>query len=692
MGYDGLSGDILPGTTGAGEYPAKFSFDVANAYCENPAPPAGVQPDFVVFNTSLPGSSTAIAATGAATVTAEPASGQTITIANPGLGATLTLTAGTAMSTTGTGAGTFVRDASPANQASNIAAAINLSGNGGLVGVSAISSGAVLTLTATTAGASGNDILVGGNAAGVTWSFGQLQDGATAIPSILAFDNLYSGCDGSVPLSYWAYNTGGQAATSPTLSLDGRQVAFVQNTGATASLVVLKWAAHTGNANEPVTLTTQSRAAYRNCTAPCMLTIAFSAATGGAALPDTHSSPFYDYAHDVLYVGDDGGFLHKFTGVFFGTPAEVVSTTGNIWPAGVNSGFPLTSPVVNEGAGGFGTGASGVFINDYAGVLHRVDSTIGSGSNGIVSTAQLANSGIDDAPLIDATTGNVYVFVRGNLGSGASERASVIQLPADFTSGSTGTSASVSSNSTLPSTAFYSGTFDNIFYNSTSATGNLYVCSTNAGLNALWQIPVTAGALGTPVPGPTLTTTNVPCSPITEADDGTTDRMFVSVEGSSIMGTSGAGAAIDCTSGGGCIMSFDITTTSGWDVTKGTSATAEAAGGTSGIIIDNSSAFSGASQIYFAQMATGNCSLDSQGIGGCAIQLSQSGAGSPALVSPKHHPAADKPDRPCRRDSDVLRVGSGKLTAKLSVADERCEYTRCNNPKLHDACDNIRRQ
>src|ERR1035437_6529754 len=91
----------------------------------------------------------------------------------------------------------------------------------------------------------------------------------------------------------WAYNTGGQVVTSPTLSGDGTQVAFVQNVGTRASLVLLKWAAHTGDVNNPVTLTTQtSVAAYRSCTAPCMLTIAL----GGTAALDTHSSPFYDFS------------------------------------------------------------------------------------------------------------------------------------------------------------------------------------------------------------------------------------------------------------------------------------------------------------------------------------------------------------------------------------------------------------
>jgi hypothetical protein len=101
MGYNGNPAAIVPSTAGAGNYPAKFSFDVTSAYCETPAPPAGQQPDFVVFNTSLTGSAIAFAAIDTAMVTAEPASGQTITITNGAT--TLTLTAGTTTNTTGTG-------------------------------------------------------------------------------------------------------------------------------------------------------------------------------------------------------------------------------------------------------------------------------------------------------------------------------------------------------------------------------------------------------------------------------------------------------------------------------------------------------------------------------------------------------------------------------------------------------------
>ena len=70
--------------------------------------------------------------------------------------------------------------------------------------------------------------------------------GLSTQASIVAYDNLYSGCSGTTPSTYWAYDTGGTVVTSVVLSMDGSQVAFAQSsTGGSASLVLLKWKAST---------------------------------------------------------------------------------------------------------------------------------------------------------------------------------------------------------------------------------------------------------------------------------------------------------------------------------------------------------------------------------------------------------------------------------------------------------------
>ena len=485
---------------GAGNYPAKFSFDSTSANCATPAPPVDQQPDFVVYNTGL---------------------------------------------------------------------------------------------------------------------------SASGSPTIVAFTNLYSSCSGT-PQTYWAYNTGttGAVVTSPVLSLDGSQVAFLQSTPSAASLVILRWAPFSGTLSTPVAPATGICTAF---TAPCQTTIAFSNANSDTNPTDTLSSPFYDYSSDTLYVGDADGFLHKFTGVFLGTPMEVVCTSTtitagctapagtNFWPSYVDTYAQLLSPVAIDGV-------NQVIMTDTQGVLGVVDMTVGGIDDfGTTTSIKLANTGFDDGLLVDLTTGTVYAFARADFTSNV---AAVFQAPipvtADAWDNITGTEVIVSNSATIPASAFLDGAFDDAYYTS-GGTGNLYVCSTSGTVNALWQIPITGGVMGTPVLGPSLTTANVACSPITEFVNGSTDRMFVSVAGSAV-----TGAPINCLSGTGCIMSFDITNALTWSTSKGTAATATVTGGTSGIIIDNSSSAGGASQIYFTPLSDQPCTT-SGGVGGCAIQASQSG-------------------------------------------------------------------
>jgi hypothetical protein len=679
LGYAGDPAFVTPATVGSGNYPAKFSFNPTSANCETPAPPVGQQPDFVVYNTSLQGSSSNVPFIDAATIQAQPAAGDTIDIFdNFGNGVHLILTAGITDSNTvagsnGTipvnGTGTFnATDTSLSNVAAHIAAAINLPGNastfsgfGTTLSATNTPGSNVVNIAFTTASGFPSFAIYPGyvSASGTTttdnsilWDFGRMVGGGAGIPTVVAIDNLYEGLcssatpfyNGSTPTYYWAYNTGGQAVTSPALSNDGTQVAFVQNVSGAASLVILKWRANSqastypsnpplGTVELPVTLTTQaSGAAYRACNplpdpGGCMITIPLS---GGAT--DSKSSPFVDYSHDVIYVGDDNGMLHKITGVFLGNPAEVISAGANVWPASVDPTAQLNSVVFDDSDGGVNPGNPGIFTTDNQGVLWRIDATVGSGAGGKVRTAKLADTGFDDGPVLDPTTGNLYVFARGDerggSGGGPAERSGVFQFPVRFAANAAGTEAVVSTDNTLQPTAFFTGDFDNNYYTSANGTGSMYVCNTNAGKAAMWQIPVTAGVLGTPVPGPTLTSVNADCSPVTEFENGTTDRIFVSVTTNSL-----TTAPISCPTNlatYGCVMSFDVTSSAGWNVSKPTAATEGESGGTSGIVVDNSSAAAGSSQIYFTPLFGWACNPGpfpgiTAGLGGCSIQTSQNG-------------------------------------------------------------------
>jgi hypothetical protein len=366
----------------------------------------------------------------------------------------------------------------------------------------------------------------------------------------VAYDNLYTGCTGTVPLTYWSYNTGGSVVTSVTLSLDGSQVAFIQTptTVPIANLVLLKWKATTDGATStsPDTINIVSASAYPTCTAPCMTTLAFS---GGAN--DTNSSPFYDFTNDTLYAGDDGGRLHKFHPVFgLGTPAEV----GSPWPVVLGSGAnKLDSPVLDSVTGRVFVGT---LYNGTSGAqLFAVDSSTGA----VVGTSSSLGkgNGIADGPVVDSTTGKVYAFLGNDGGSNCSGPCGAVhQFATGFTSG-TGISTAVGFGGSI---TLYAGSFDNAYYTSADGTGTLYVCGQGfpgffPAEPMIHRIPISSGTMSASSQfGAGLGTSNVPCSPVTEVFNpaaGGTDRIFASVASS--------GSAAGCSSNG-CIMSVVVTT------------------------------------------------------------------------------------------------------------------------------------
>lgn len=453
--------------------------------------------------------------------------------------------------------------------------------------------------------------------------------GSASRASIVAYDNLYSGCTGTVPSTYWGYNTGGTISTSVVLSFDGTQVAFAQSSAAgAASLVLLKWKANNGTAGAPITPTAQTAANYRACAAPCSLTIAFN---GGAN--DSGSSVFVDYSSDSIYVGDDAGKLHKFTGVFSGTPAE---TIGSGWPVAVSTS-PLAEPVFDSTSGK-------IFVGDFlangrsncasatspCGFIYSVNAS----SAAVIKSARLDFTfGINDAPLVDSNAQMIYTFAGADSHFSSSSNpcgaphfsscAGVFQLPTSFTAGSSGTETTVG-----PGFEFLmSGMVDNTYFNSANAaspSGHLYlVGNTGAGNNTLYQVSITNNVMSaSATTGPAISSnfTNgffAAGLQVTESFTGTNDFIFVSVL--TFGGPAGCGAA---SLANGCVMGFNVTSGTINGSTATTGATAEA-GGTSGIVIDNvASVPAGASNIYYSPLSNQTCPT-SGGTGGCAIQISQ---------------------------------------------------------------------
>ncbi len=463
----------------------------------------------------------------------------------------------------------------------------------------------------------------------VVYPTGQAGSGNAA--TIVAYNNMYvgsGGCEVADPTVYWAYNTGtgGTATTSPVISMDGTQLAFIQSNGAVASLVLLKWApSSTNSVTLPATPTLVTAAGFRLCTAPCMATIPFTPGNN-----DTISAPFYVYGYtalgydDAIYVGDDIGLLHKFTGVFRGTPAEAASP----WPVSLGSA-KVSSPVYDANSGY-------VFVGDLGGTLHSVTSA------GVIHGTAAIGDAIADAPLVDSTASAVYAFVTTSGANNTIYRFSTAFI--NLTTPGSPMTAAVGTGGA--GYYLYSGMFDNVYYYSANGTGNLWVAgntgATTGGI--LYRVGVSNGNLtGAVSPAATVTGAAHPWpSPLTEFCNGActasatqttsgTDYIFFSVNRGNVAGCTNS-------SGNGCILSYNITNPASPTLSGAQNIATPLTPGcwaTGGIAIDNSdTSTTGASQIYFVGLngteaggpngaTSSNCGT-STGLTLNAVQASQS--------------------------------------------------------------------
>ncbi|MFZ3200667.1 MAG: hypothetical protein WA175_05910, partial [Candidatus Acidiferrales bacterium] len=307
------------GGVAQGMYPAKFTFD------SNAAPSCAN--DFAVFPINAPTGNTRANVVG--TFTGEPGTGQTatITITPTGLAAVhLVLTAGA--TNTGT---TFARSLTASTDAANLAAAINRNISAtALDEVVAVASGATVTVYALTPGS--RETLTDATTMAGTFTWAAVTAGTNGTQaSIVAFNQLYSGttpfCTGlSFPEFIFSYASGvGPVATSPTLSLDGKKIAYVENdanigailhvltyaTGATEYGVCTNTGLLTPTcATAPVIPGSTALSTATDYMLPLGL-VAANAATGAVGALDSFSSPFMHYGLDILYVGDNNGYLYS---------------------------------------------------------------------------------------------------------------------------------------------------------------------------------------------------------------------------------------------------------------------------------------------------------------------------------------------------------------------------------------------
>jgi hypothetical protein len=347
------------GGVAQGMAPAKYSFDVTAA--------PSCTSDYAVFpiNTSTGNTRAHVAGT----FVIEPAAGGTtaITITPAGrIPVTLTLTA-SASSNTGLN---FQVSPTVATNATNLAAAINRNlSSVALDRIVAVALGNTVTVYALTPG---NRVTLTDASSLIppfSFSWGGVTAGTNGSQAnIVAFNELYSGpapglslCQRTNPEFIFSYASGvGPVATSPTLSLDGTEIAYVENdpnigaifhvlTFGSGSTEYGTAASCVNNNNGAVNLPTCATSpVIPGSTAGSTATdfmlplglVAANAATAIAGAADSFSSPFVSYYADVTYVGDNNGYLYAIAPTFSGTP----DYAGGNFPVQVSATPASTAP------------------------------------------------------------------------------------------------------------------------------------------------------------------------------------------------------------------------------------------------------------------------------------------------------------------------------------------------------------
>jgi hypothetical protein len=291
---------------------------------------------------------------------------------------------------------------------------------------------------------------------------------STTQPNIVGFNMLYSGTAGTtgicnsrpilgtistpvlntdnagsavVYFSYSVRSIAGAVATSPTLSLDGKKIAFVETGGNSAHFHVLAWKAQdgiattgggtlgTGQNRQDVTLP-KSITSFA-ATAPAAGSGTATDLSFGAA-NDTNSSPYIDYSNDTAYVANDKGVLFRIKNVFCtlptcGTALPSLDTTfGTSGSVTVCSGKVATGPTQD-----FFTG--NVYVGCSDGKLYGYNSAGTALPNSPVAIGNGSGFGdVADAPIVDSLNQFVYSFS----GAGAATPANsvLVQLHTDLSS------------------------------------------------------------------------------------------------------------------------------------------------------------------------------------------------------------------------------------------------------------------
>ena len=450
----------------------------------------------------------------------------------------------------------------------------------------------------------------------------------------IAYNNLYVNsagtgfCSGTAPTAIFAYDASqnnGTLSTAPVPSLDGKQIAFIENTSS-SQFHVLKW--HAGDVPgsgttfpKPFNSSKLANCATNGAAAPCEYSVVYS--TNNASF----SSPYIDFASDTAYVTDDHGMVAAISPVFNATPANPPAVLWSLVTTAATNMTPATYDSVSKN----------VFVADHNGLLYYVrtsassSGTCNAGSPPCFGrtmsggqTLDVANTkAVWEAPMVDSTSQTVFIFTNNPPSGSGLSGSTIVQTTTTLSS------RVVASIGAGTGRNIFAGVFDNNYLTS-PATGRIYACGQdNGGKAQLYAFGFTGTTINTtPVTGAPLqlSQNGATCSPATEVfnQSASQDLLFVAIDsGCQTLGGPNAG----------CIASFVIANGSTESFPSAAAATpVQENAGTTGIVIDNVkntvSGGSSSTNLYFLTQGQQTCP-DFKGAtetnGNCAVKVTQVG-------------------------------------------------------------------
>jgi hypothetical protein len=411
--------------------------------------------------------------------------------------------------------------------------------------------------------------------------------------NIVGMNNLYSSqgppptnayCTTNGPTVMFAYASGtGQVPASVAISQSGNQISYVENLTTGSSYFHVLTIGTTGtNGTSATAAVVPGTAGGNNAVDQRVLLSPDGGTTNqsstNAAFVVYTSNDFNDVAYATTYsrAGNGSGYLYKISNVFNGSATPTI-----VWSVPIDAvpSTPVYDSVSNK-----------VFFTDSSGRIDYV-TDIGT-SPSVVYSAVLANGDTSENPVtIDSTNQMVYASFNSN-----GTHALVVQAPMSMASA---VSVPVGTESTIYAGP-YSPDFNNAWYTG-SGTPLMYVAGTGTGtIPTLYSIGFNGSGVmnSTPDAATALATATADSSPVAEFYNARLqkDYIFVGVTNNCVA-TTGGGTA-------GCIMSLDIT--GGFPTVNASSTALSAAGGTSGIVVDNDSRLAEASSIYYATKTGAN--------------------------------------------------------------------------------------